>query len=169
MGNGRNAILAALTLLSGCIGAPDLTGYEQASSGLVEVPPSTVPLPLVDADGEDWQTATVGCEDLLDETLTLRLASASAGLVAAVDGEGHIVCVDTLEAIQEELESLGESDRADALRDQFLLAVGLGVPPNPLHWAMGDPTPQPNMELSAGADTMSGTNRDPTPQPNKSH
>ncbi len=154
-------LLAILgSLLAGCVG-----GVEPGSSasGLVEITPETEPLASVPT--EVWVAAPAGCEDLLAAAVTFRLASAADGLVAAMDAAGRVVCVDTVDAVQEELQEEGDDARADQLGAQFLLAAGLAGFPSPEMLVAGDPTPQPN--VGASAPSMAGAaNGDPTPQPN---
>jgi hypothetical protein len=143
----------ALLLAPGCMGASDVVSG--GTSGLVEIDPYTAPLaPL---EGMGWQAAPAGCEDRLVGEVTFKLASADDGLVAAVDAEGSVVCVDTVESVQDELEEQGEEERAEELGDQFLLAAGLGDLPPHEDFAAGDPTPQPSLDGSE--------KDDPSPQP----
>lgn len=162
----RTYLLAIGVLLGGCMGAPDSAGFH---ADLIEIDPSTEPLEPVAED--EWEAAPAGCEGRLGMVggITFRLASATDGLVAAVDGAGRIVCVDTVESVQEELEEQGEEERADELGDQYLLAAHLASLPVADSLAAGDPSPQPNCELAASAPeaAMDGARSgDPTPQPN---
>jgi hypothetical protein len=160
---GSRGLLAAIALsavaLSGCIGAPDERG---ATSGLVELDTSTPPLGRIDSDA--WRRAPAGCEDRLAAGLSFRLASALDGLVAAVDGEGQIVCVDTVESVQEELAEEGREDEADELGDRYLLAVALAVMPSSDSMRAGDPSPQPSV-LAHAPGNGGIANGDPSPQP----
>lgn len=151
--------LLALLLASGCVSG-GAEGADSYSTGLIEVTPGTLPLAPIEA--EAWQAAPAGCEDRLMGEISFKIASADDGLVAAVDGEGTVVCVDTVESVQEELHEQGDDERADALDDQFLLAAGMADIPDGDY--AGDPTPQPSTDF--GADPGDGTNEDdPSPQP----
>lgn len=120
-------------------------------------------LPLLDdaTTTEAWWLAPPGCEGLLRDQFSMAIASLEHGLIAAVDPAGHIVCVDTVEAVGEELDELGRHDDADALSERFATTVLLSHGPAGVNVDrsryMGDPHPEPNDCLSCG---------DPHPEPN---
>ena len=158
--------LLALTslVLGGCVGAP--SSFDGARSGLAEIDSGTEALPSLSE--EEWQEAPAGCEDRLGvaERLTFALASLHDHLVAAVDSSGDIVCVDTIESVQEELEEQGDEERADSLGDSFLVALTIAAMPDADRLRAADPTPQPNTEISAMTAGPGAREGDPTPQPN---
>lgn len=166
MANVKNGILSGLVLallalgVTGCMGADAIGATENE---LLEIDPGTVPLESVGAD-EEWEAAPAGCEDRLDGALAFKLASSTDHLVAAVDADGVIVCVDTIESVQEELEEEGFAEAAEQLVGRFLLAVALPGRDALTSW---DPTPQPSTQFEAkspggGTGMASG---DPSPQP----
>lgn len=166
MANVKNGILSGLALAllalgaSGCMGADSIGAAE---NGLLEIDPDTVPLESVGSD-EEWEAAPAGCEDRLDRALDFKVASSTDHLVAAVDANGVIVCVDTVESVQEELEEEGFDEEAEQLADRFLLAVGLPDRDSLTSW---DPTPQPSTQLEAKGPSEGGgmASGDPSPQP----
>lgn len=120
-------------------------------------------LPLLDESSstEAWWLAPPGCEGLLHDEVSMAIASLEHGLIAAVDPAGHIVCVDTVEAVGEELDELGRHDDAVALSARFETTVVLSHGPSSVNLDRsryrGDPHPEPNDCLSCG---------DPHPEPN---
>lgn len=155
------ALLGLLTgvALTGCVGNPD---ERATTSGLVEISTDSPPLGPIDSDA--WRRAPAGCEDRLAAGLSFRLASALDGLVAAVDGDGDIVCVDTVESLQEELAEDGREDEADELGDRYLLAIGVAAMPSSDSMRAGDPSPQPSVVAHAPGNGGIA-NGDPSPQP----
>lgn len=151
-------IVAALALaMVGCV-----SGSEPAPGG------SESDLLLTDGldtlDDEEWSTAFEGCEGQLSGDVSFAIASADAHLVAALDANGTVVCVDTVEAVQEELEESGRTEEADDLVTAFAAAAmasetecGLFGGPN----RGGDPDPEPNIDQNRFR--MEG---DPDPEPN---
>ena len=119
--------------------------------------------PLVLLRPSAWAHAPASCEGLLNEEVEFAVASAEGGLVAALDDHGEVVCVGTVEAVEEELEQSGRADDAAALVEAFEATMAareaalMGLMP-PRH--EGDPEPQPNMWQSV----LAG---DPEPQPNQ--
>ena len=155
----QRAFFIAAILLSGCVGAPPVSGSQ--SSDLVETRSDSRPLARLDTS-TDWEAAPAGCEGrLATPGLTFRVASAQDGLIAAVDDQGNIVCVDTVEAVQSELDAQGHSDEADALGDRFVLAERVEIATSVTVLNAGEPTPQPNC-----GPVLQGYHEDPTPQPN---
>lgn len=129
-------------------------------SSLIEVPLGTEPLEVLDSG--DWSDAQLSCDERLGErALRFHLVSASDGLIAVIDSAGHVVCVDSLESVQDELEEQGRQADADELGHAFLVTIGLAYAPDYEGFAMRDPWPQPNVDASGG--TRRG---DPSPQPN---
>jgi hypothetical protein len=121
-----------------------------AASGLIEVDRDTVPLEEVASD--EWRGAPASCDGLLSsEAIDFLLASAEEELVAAVDQNGDIVCVDSITSVQDELAEQGDGEQATELGEQFLLAAGLAVYAIDDELAAGDPTPQPNTDDLTGA------------------
>lgn len=164
----HSVLVAICVLLAGCMGSPVDPGAGLGGE-LIEVAPGTEPLDPLDEEHE-WQEAPAGCEGRLPALawVTFRIASLNDGLVAAIDFAGHIVCVDTIESVQAELEQQGEGDRADELGDRFLVAVTLSMP-DPMGVLRADPTPQPNIQISGMRPCGGGGGShcgDPTPQPN---
>ena len=51
-------------------------------------------------EGTHWTDAPAGCEGHLEGDVVFAIASVDEGLVAAVDENGEIICVDTVEAIE---------------------------------------------------------------------
>lgn len=118
-------------------------------------------LPLLEetADTDAWWLAPPGCEGLISgDGVAIAIASLEHGLVAAVDPSGDIVCVDTIEAVGEELDELGRHDDAVALSNRFeaseMAAQALTIGGR----YTGDPHPEPNDCLNCG---------DPHPEPNR--
>lgn len=144
-------IVAALSV--GCAFGPAAAPAD--SSLLVEVG-----LPLLDETSveEDWTAARPGCEGQLGRGISLAIASVEHGLIAALDGYGHIVCVDTVEAVSAELEETGRPEDAATLAARFEASViaaetrRIGT-----RSYMGDPHPEPNDCPACG---------DPHPEPN---
>lgn len=141
-------LLSLLTLaLAGCMGAPD--DAAGARSWLVEVTPGTEPLEPI---GSDELASAPDCENRIEGSL--QFAIASDGRIAAIDAEGDVVCVDSVEEVQDELAEDGRLADAEALGDSYLVAMGFGYVPSAEDIAAGDPSPQPS--LPSG---------DPSPQP----
>ncbi|MEQ8895182.1 MAG: hypothetical protein RID93_46460, partial [Sandaracinaceae bacterium] len=115
--------VALAALVTGCsLGGPGPLAVDAANrTSLIEVAPGTIALDQVDSTA--WMAAPAGCEDRLDRATDYALAGADSGLVAAVDESGSIVCVDTVESVQEELEKEGLDDEADELGERYLLAL----------------------------------------------
>ncbi|MFK7986296.1 MAG: hypothetical protein AB8I08_09710 [Sandaracinaceae bacterium] len=156
-----SAGLAALLLpvfATGCI------GYEEVgsqASGLNEV--TQTPLGVL-GDEDDWMQAPAGCEDRLDVNHSFVVASAPDSLVAALDSDtGEIVCVDSLESVQTELETAGREDDARELAQRFEYTRVLLPDTNDI-W--DDPSPQPSTEMDTDPDVGQGVDgADPSPQP----
>jgi hypothetical protein len=153
-------ILPVLALAAlGCAAHPDDVGA--GGSPLVEVSPGTEPLAPVASSA--WEQAPESCEGQLTEGLHFELASETDGLVAAVDDSGDIVCVDSVESVEQELESEGREEDAEDLRDSYLVAIGCAFVQSPDGFTMGDPSPQPSTNpIQVGDGTRTG---DPSPQP----
>ncbi|HJL20123.1 MAG TPA: hypothetical protein RMH99_30940, partial [Sandaracinaceae bacterium LLY-WYZ-13_1] len=156
----RHLVLAVALVATGCVGGPADAG--QTGGSLLEVPPDTTP--LLGLEDDAWRHAPPSCEgQLAHGDLDFRLASATDGLVAAVDRSGDVICVDSVESVQEELEEEGREEAAHELGDSFLVAVGLAYVPSADSLAAGDPSPQPSIQ---GMDTSAGSRHtDPSPQP----
>ena len=112
MKNLKPIILGALVALTtaplgGCaLGGPGPLAVDAANQdSLIEVTPGTTALDSVDST--DWMAAPAGCEGRIDGDTEFALASAPSGLIAAVDAMGRVICVDTVESVQQELEEEG--------------------------------------------------------------
>lgn len=145
------------TALAGCGVDPTAGG---ASSDLLLMDS------LETIEESNWTDAPAGCEGHLEGDVIFAIASVDEGLVAAVGEDGEIICVDTVEAIEAELEENGRQDEADHLVDAFAATVARGtadpVPSRnqfraPTH---GDPQPEPNIDYSRFS------MGDPQPEPN---
>lgn len=153
----RTASILALVgaSLTGCAGVPgdaqvDSTPLLATDSPLPTLPSAT-PIGISPPD----------CSGHLGGNITFAVVSINAGLVAAIDANGAVVCVDSVDAVQSDLDASGRQAEADALVAGFTAAVhqaqgrdarfaGRALP--------GDPEPQPNMDPSQLPD--------PEPQPN---
>ncbi len=155
----RTIHLLALLVAASLVGCVSPTSFSGSQRGLTELDPSTEPLERI--GGDEWTMAPQDCQGRLSDPaeLTFRMASVDEHLVAAVDEDGVVVCVDTVEDVQDELEVRGESARAAELGDQFLLGTVHAA--EVLH-----PASSPVRAL-APEEAMGGANAgDPTPQPN---
>ena len=141
--------------LSGCVGSEPVA----ASSSLYGAGSSS----LQGLTREQWASAHAGCEGLLGETVAFAIASADYELVAAIAHDGRVLCIDTLEAVEEELDESGRGAEADALASRVralaLLTdaarMGIGNGPD----RAGDPDPEPNAPWASDF-------FDPDPEPN---
>lgn len=159
-GTKRSLVRALLALaacssaaLVGCSGDPALVAGE-GSPLYAEV----APLPIADAGALD----APDCAGLIGDGshLSFEVASLQAGLVAAVDGSGSVVCVDTVSDVQSDLDAAGADDTAAALVAGFSAAVHAADGRGAMLFRNGtrpDPEPQPNTRPVLG---------DPEPQPN---
>lgn len=151
-------IVAALALpVVGCVGH----GPSASSDELFVSEGET----LEELDEDDWASAPPGCEGLLGGDEHFAIASAEDELVAAVGANGTVVCVDTVDAVQEELSETGQVAAAGDLVTAFRLTVqsvrttndskmSSGAPgsmegdPRSIDWngwrQFGDPDPQPS-------------------------
>lgn len=157
-----SAGLAALLLpvfATGCIGYDEVGSATE--SGLSEVTP--IPLGVL-GDEDEWIHAPAGCEDRLDVNHAFVVASAPDSLVAALDRDtGEVVCVDSLESVQTELETEGREDDARELAQRFEFTRVL-LPDT--HEIWDDPSPQPSTEMDTDPDVGQGVDgADPSPQP----
>ncbi len=113
--------------------------------------------PLASIAEAAW-VAAPDCDGLVTASVSFRVASLSAGLVAGIDASGEVICVDSVEAISSDLDESGREEDAEALAASFVaaahaeeMAVGLGdmtsdpePQPNSRPRGIGDPEPQPN-------------------------
>ena len=162
-------LAVALTVATGCVGA-DPAGASRSGasrsgasrSGLAEANSEVIPLERLEQRG--WISAPAGCEDLLGVEVSFRVASARDSLVAAVGRSGEIICVDSIESVQIELEQDGRADEAEELVERFFTAV-VDVPCSEDLW--DDPSPQPSHDFDVeDPDVGDGMNEaDPSPQP----
>lgn len=142
--------LIAASLLAACSANTESVGE---ASGALEIEQ----LPRIESFA--IAGASDGCEGALagDESFVVDANM----LVVAVRGD-EPVCIDTLEAIAEELRTLALADRAEIIADAYARTAGVEHPVDPedthlTGYSMGDPTPEPN---SPAAD-------DPSPEPNR--
>jgi hypothetical protein len=149
----RNVIVVGAALAVGCVGSPEYAG---SSSGLTERDSSVEPL---ESFAAPWGAAR-GCEGLLTErdALTFEIASLEDGLVAALDASGDVLCVDTVESVQAELQASGHDDDAETLGRRFDAAVRAAFD--------GDVLPAISGATAPGAALEDADRGDPTPQPN---
>jgi len=145
----RNTLGALLVLATGC-GAPDVGGAPSALLG-----DQTAPLPSVPAQA--WMAAPPGCEGLLGGEQTFAVAASGPNLVAVLSPDGSIVCVDTLQAVEQDLQDSGHPDQARALVRAYDASTD-GRFRSPNRW--GDPDPEPNIGWSCVR------HGDPDPEPN---
>lgn len=137
-------VIAACLLASGCASA----AVGAADSSLIIESRST-------ADG-DVETP-VSCEDLLDGGEEFEVDE--HGLVEVHEGDA-IVCLDTIESVEAELDEIGREEDANELRSVYAMAFGDHA---------GDPDPQPNLGLVGVSAVLQGAESmgDPDPQPNR--
>lgn len=148
----RSVAVLFAALAVGCMGDPSVA---PADGALVD---GGLPLLQDTVATEDWTAARPGCEGQLGQDVSLAIASLEHGLIAALDGFGHIVCVDTIEAVSAELEDTGRSDDATTLAARFeASAMASETSEMAARNYMGDPHPEPNDCPSCG---------DPHPEPN---
>lgn len=155
-------LVALAALLAGCAVAPGAFG--SSDSDLLEVDPATVPLEPIAVDA--WRSAPAGCEGKLvgAQFLTFRVASDVDGLIAALDVTGEVLCVDTVESVEEELVACGHHELASTLRERYAAFRATEMRKDFEAARAGDPTPQPNVDPACSISITSG---DPTPQPNR--
>ena len=112
---------------------------------------------------DQWQSADAGCEGQIDGTVHFAIASAEFGLIAVVEADGDVLCVDTVTAVEEELEEAGLDDEADDLVTAFHAALREREAPGMRlsGTRAGDPDPEPN--LGFRRIELRG---DPDPEPN---
>jgi len=151
------AIVALALALVGCAGDPAVvTGHGSPLFG-----PDYPALPAAEPGVLDMPTPDCSGRLAASMAVSFEVASLQAGLVAVVDGGGHVICVDTVSNVQTDLDASGQSAEATAVVDGFLAAMhrtenrdarfaGRVLP--------GDPEPQPN--------SQPGRLPDPEPQPN---
>ena len=159
------SILLGAALAAGCMGDPQLGATYAALEDHDANPWAAEPLET--APYVDWVNAPAGCEGQVEGVETFRRTEDAAELVGAVNLAGMIVCVDSLPAIQAELDEQGREDEAEELGDAFAASMRSSGEED---LAAGDPTPQPNSQATPGDPTpqpnSQATPGDPTPQPN---
>lgn len=155
-GRGSAALVALALTVAGCAGDPAVTGHGSPLLGpdfppLPEAARGVLDMPSPDCAGRLGANAT---------GLRFEVASLQAGLIAVVDGGGHVVCVDTVSAVQSDLNASGRTAEATAVVDGFLAAVheSDARATRVSGRALPDPEPQPNTQPSRLPD--------PEPQPN---
>lgn len=161
-GGWSQASLVLAAALVGCGGSADPAA---SSIGDLVVDDGRLPTLEEAAATEDWWLAPPGCEGMLVDGCALAVASAEHGLIAAVDPSGSVVCVDTVEAIGEELLEQGRRADAEELTSRFAATMSSMVPqdrpatstftneryatdrrPTPADClTCGDPHPEPSM------------------------
>jgi hypothetical protein len=144
-------LVAASLAATGCLGSPDDVGR---STELLAV--ADAPLPNV--TNHQWMSAPSDCEGQLTGSETFAVADGAGDLVAALR-DGAVVCVDTLESIEHELERVGFSYTARVLHCRYAAWADSVALTTFVGYAMGDPSPQPARPPGATADG------DPSPQP----
>jgi len=117
---GLTAIALSLFFgLVGCAGDPAVS-----SEGGPLLGPSVAPLPTAAVELLSMAPDCAGrLSNILASNLHFEVASLNAGLVAAVDGAGSVVCVDSVSDVQSDLDSSGQSVEADAVVAGFFAAV----------------------------------------------
>ena len=150
------AILAVGFATAGCVGG---TAAGDASQGLLLGEGGQ----LGSIQEDEWQDADAGCEGQIDSSVRFAIASAEFGLIAVVEADGDVLCVDTVTAVEEELEEAGLGDAAHDLVTAFHAALrshdthGMRLSGT----RAGDPDPEPN--LGFRRIQLRG---DPDPEPN---
>jgi hypothetical protein len=152
-------VAAGCVTLGGCTAGATTSVADAASSDLLVGDGE----PLDSVDESAWGPAIPSCEGQLDGGEQFALAAGANGLVAAVQ-DGQVVCVDTVEAVEEELDDTGREEEADRLIAAYQAtiemfgneAVRLARPNHE-----GDPDPEPNLDSLRYQ--MRG---DPDPEPN---
>ncbi|MBW2461504.1 MAG: hypothetical protein JRH11_07645 [Deltaproteobacteria bacterium] len=148
----KTLALAALALaLVACSSGPADEGIDTYRTGLTDSPS------LETLDYAEWIGAAEGCEGHLDGSEVFGITQSDALVVASRTGAA--VCVDTLEAISLELESLGALEAADELYSGFYAAIHLSQVQD---WA----TPTNGTAISGTVDGGGAASGDPNPQPN---
>lgn len=150
--------LALALPLAGCMAGPAGSSSDEllASDGQLE-----------SLGEDDWSQALPGCEGVLDGDEHFAIASAEHGLVAALSPSGDILCVDTVDAVEEELAETGREEEAVELVTAYaatLRAADMAREASSLFDGRtheGDPDPQPNTGWSRFQQAG-----DPDPQPN---
>ena len=155
------ALLLATGLLGsglvGCVGGDrSLAAPADPSAASTLTLPDAEPLESIEEDA--WEEAPPNCEGLLTNTVTFRVASLSGGLVACVGSSGEVICVDTVEAISDDLDESGRDAEAAALAAGFVAAVHAEDMAVAISGMTSDPEPQPNSRPRGIGD--------PEPQPN---
>jgi hypothetical protein len=133
--------LAALAV--GCAGGAPPVGVADSDLVISDLEP------LEELEGDEENGAEPGCDGRL--TGGERFALVSDGLVAAVDADGEVVCVDTVEAIEEELEEAERTEEAECLVISYVAAMARRAT-TPARFRrsahQGDPDPEPNLDFS---------------------
>jgi hypothetical protein len=151
-------LLLAAALI-GCGGSADPAS---SSIGDLVVDDGRLPTLAEAAATEDWWLAPPGCEGMLVDGCSIAVASIEHGLVAAVDPSGEVVCVDTVEAVGEELLELGRRADAEELSTRYAATTSMVMQERPPASAIdreryaSDPHPEPSDCLNCG---------DPHPEP----
>ncbi|WP_236605907.1 hypothetical protein [Sandaracinus amylolyticus] len=113
---------------------------------------------LAEIEPEACEEAESGCEGLLARDVKFAIVSAEFGLIAAVESDGDVVCIDTVEAVEEELSESGRIEEAHNLVEAFEASLAT---PSLFGVHAGDPDPEPN--LGFRRIVLRG---DPDPEPN---
>lgn len=142
--------------LLGLFGLVGCVGGEPSGAQSTLGTPDAEPLGTLAEDA--WVEAPPDCEGLLTNSVSFRVASLSAGLVACVDSAGEVICVDSVEAISSDLDESGRDEEAEALAAGFFAAVHAEEMAVEISDMASDPEPQPNSRPRGIGD--------PEPQPN---
>lgn len=155
--HGMRALLAvALVVASGCVGGSAVDTAAGASSQDLLLDDGH----LGEIAEDDWEDAEAGCEGQIDADVHFAIASAEFGLIAVVEADGDVLCVDTVSAVEEELEDVGLAETAHQLVMAFHSALGRRDG-RMIGSRDGDPDPEPNLGFRRFS-----LRTDPDPEPN---
>lgn len=108
---------------------------------------------LEQVDLSDVASASSSCEGLLGSVTSFAVLG-ETGLIVGVDDIGCPVCIDTVEAVQSELNLCGRRDDAGTLESRYLETVHLREARSEQitrpTWDHGDPDPEPNAPTPDG-------------------
>lgn len=140
----RYAALLAFTALA-CLGVGCSASTHGASSDLL-----AEDAPLEQVGLADVEAASSSCEDLLAGVTDFALLG-ETGLIVGLDSGGGAICIDTVEAVNDELAEDGRASDAMELvaRYQHAMAIrqATGRPVIRRFVLGGDPDPEPNSPM----------------------